>query len=84
MLLDDDVMADGEAKAGALSGRLRGEEQVEYLFFHIRRNPSAVIADRDFHTITKVFGRSRKDGLVVAAVRFMSALGCCIEAIGYQ
>ena len=35
MLLHDDVVADGEAKASAFSGRLGREEWVEYLFFHI-------------------------------------------------
>ena len=62
MLLDDDVVADGEAKASAFSGRLGREEWVEHLFFHIRRNAGAVVADLDFHTIAKIFGRGRKVG----------------------
>jgi hypothetical protein len=57
VLLDDDVVADGEAKAGALSGRFGREERVEHLFFHVGQNTSAVVADPDFHTIAKVFGR---------------------------
>src|SRR5262245_26662099 len=56
MLLDDDVVADGEAKACALSGRLGGEERVEYLVFHVRRNASAIIADPDFYAIAKILG----------------------------
>src|SRR5262249_18683520 len=31
MLLNDDVMTDGEAKAGALTCRLRREERIEHL-----------------------------------------------------
>ena len=62
MLLDDDVVADGEAKAGALSGRFGREERIEHLFFHVRRNTRAVIADPDFHTIAEVFGRGSKSG----------------------
>jgi hypothetical protein len=81
MLLDDDVVADGEAKARAFSGRFGCEKRVEHLFFHVRGNASAVIADPDFHTIAKVFGRGSKGGLVVAAICRRSTLGRCIEAI---
>jgi hypothetical protein len=81
MLLDDDVVADGEAKAGAFSSRFGREERVEHLFFHVRRNTGPVIADPDFHTIAKVFGRGSKGGLVVAAICRRSTLGRCIEAI---
>src|SRR5262245_37484298 len=56
MLLDDDVVADREAKAGALAGRLGGEKRVEHLFFHVRRNTGAVIANPDFHPVAKVLG----------------------------
>ena len=68
MLFDDDVVADGEAKAGAFSGRFGREERVEHLLFHVRRNSGAVIADSDFHTIAKVFGRGREGRLVVATI----------------
>ena len=81
MLLDDDVVADREAKAGALSGRFGREEWVEHLFFHIGRNTSAVITNRDFHAIAKVFGRGRKGRLVVTTIGLRPALGRRIEAI---
>ena len=45
MLLHDDVVADGEAKAGAFSARLGREEWVEYLFFHVRRDAGAIVAE---------------------------------------
>src|SRR5215510_8432600 len=84
MLLDNDVVADGEAKAGAFSGRLGREERVEHLFFHVRRHTGPIVADSYFHTIAKVFGRGRESRLVVATIGFRSALGCSIEAICNQ
>src|SRR4030095_1117446 len=56
MLLDDDVVANRKAKAGAFSGWFGSEERVENLIFHVRRNAGAVIANPDLHTIAKVFG----------------------------
>jgi hypothetical protein len=81
MLFDDDVVADRETKPGALSGRFGGEERVEHLVLHLKRNTSAVVADPYFHTIAKVFGRDSKDRLVVAAGYLRSALGRCLEAV---
>ena len=42
MLLDDDVVTDGEAKAGAFSGRLGRKERIEDLLLHLGRNASAI------------------------------------------
>src|SRR5262245_25873195 len=84
MLLDNDVVADGEAKTSAFSGRLGREERVEHLFLNVRRHAGAIVADSDFHTIAKVFGRGRESRLVVATIGFRSALGCSIEAICNQ
>src|SRR5262245_55965168 len=83
ILLDQNVVANGKAKACALPGRLGGEERIDNLYLHVGRNASAVIADRDFNTITKVFGRGRKGGLATA-VRFISALGCRIKPVCNQ
>ena len=81
MLLDDDVVADGKAKAGAFAGRLGREERVEHLFLHIWRDAGAVVADSDFNTIAKVFGRGSQRRFVIAFVCFRSALGRCMEAV---
>ena len=81
VLLDDDVVSDGKAKASAFAGRLGGEKRVEHLVFHVRRNTRAVIADPDFHTIAKIFGRSSKGRLVVGDICFLSAFGRCVETI---
>jgi hypothetical protein len=84
MLFDNDVVADGEAKTSAFSGRFGREERVEHLFFNVRRHTSAVVADSDFHMIAKVFGRGRESGLVVATVSLCSAPGRSIEAVCNQ
>ena len=68
MLLDDDVVTDGKAKARAFSGRLGREERIEHLFLHIGRNAGAVVADADFHAVAEVLGRGSQGGLVVAAI----------------
>src|SRR5262245_66052807 len=84
MLLDDDVVTDGETEARALSGLLRCKEWGEHLFFHVSRNTGAVIADSNFDTIAKVFGRGRQSRLVVAIIGLCFALGRSIEAICNQ
>jgi hypothetical protein len=84
MLLDNDVVADGETKASAFSRRLGREERVEHLFLYVGRYASAVIANPDFHTIAKVFGRGPERRLVVAAVCFRPALGRGIKAVSHS
>jgi len=84
MLLNDDVVADGEAKASAFSGGFRREERIEYLLFHFRRNTGAVVANADFHAIAKAFGRGSEGWHIVASIRFRLALGRSIEAVRDQ
>ena len=84
MLLDDDVMADGETKPCPFSGRLGREERIEDLFLHLRKDAGAVVAYADFDTVPKVLGRGSKGWLVVAAIRFRFALGRRIKAVGDQ
>src|SRR5262245_51413439 len=81
VLLDDNVVAHGEAKAGALSGGFGREERVKHLFLHVRRNTGAVVAKPDLHAITNVFGRSGKGRRVVTTTCCHSSLGRCIEAV---
>ena len=40
-----DIVADREAEAGALAGRLRREERLEQFVFDLGRNADAIIAD---------------------------------------
>src|SRR5262245_32336225 len=84
MLLDDDIVTDGKPEPRAFSRRLRCEKRIEHLFFHLGWNAGAVVANPDFHTITKTFGRGSKGWHVVSAVRFRLAFGRCIEAVRDQ
>jgi hypothetical protein len=74
MLLDDDVVTDGEPKPVALSGRFRLEEWIEHLLLHVSRNTGAVVADSNFHVVTEALGRGSESGLVVASLRLRFAL----------
>src|SRR5262249_49629601 len=67
MLLDDNVVTDGEAKAGAFSGRFRREEGIEHLLFHLGRNTGAVVANPNFHAIAEALGRGSERRLVIAS-----------------
>src|SRR6476659_3444861 len=82
MLLDDDIVTDGKAKAGALSGRLGCEERVEHLLLHLGWNAGPVVADPDFHLIAKAAGRGRKGWLIAIAAGLGLLLGRCIKAVG--
>ena len=84
MLFDDDVVADGQAKSGALSGWFGREEGIEHLLFHIGRNAGAIIPNYDLYAVPEVLGGSRKSGLIVFAIILLFALGRRIEAVGDQ
>ena len=81
MLLDHNIVADGEAKAGPFSGGFRREEGIEHLFFHFSWNTGAIVANPDFDAIAKALGRGSEGWHVIAAVRFRLALDRCIEAV---
>src|SRR5262249_42958555 len=81
MLLDDDVVADGEAKAGPFSCGFRGEERIEHLFFHVRRNAAAIVTDRYFDPVTEALGCGSEGWLVNASIGFRFALCRCVETV---
>ena len=81
MLLDDDVVTDGEAKPRSFAGGLGREERIEHLFFHLGRNAGAVIADPDFHTVAEVFGRGSNGRFIIAAIRLRFPLRRCVETV---
>jgi hypothetical protein len=60
MLLDDDVVAYGQAEASTLSRWLGREEGVEHLLPDLVRNSDAVVANPDLYPVAKVFGRRRE------------------------
>jgi hypothetical protein len=51
MLLDDDIVSDGKAKASAFPGRLGREEGIEHLFPYFRRNAGAVVPNPDLYAV---------------------------------
>ena len=67
MLLDDAIMADGEAQASTFASRLRCEEGIEHLFLHLKGDTSPVIADRDLHSIAEAFCR-RLEGRLITTI----------------
>jgi len=81
MLLDDNVVTDGEPKPGALSGRFRREEWIEHLLLHVRQNTGTVVADSDFDVVTQVLSRGNESGLVVVSLRIRFTLHRRVKAI---
>ena len=53
VLLRDDVVADRQAEAGALAGRLGGEERLEQLVPDLGRNADAVVAHADLDRVAE-------------------------------
>ena len=84
MLLHDDVVSDGQAKAGTLPRRLRREEGIEHLFFHLGRNAGAVVSNPDLYAVAEVLRRAGEGGLIPFAIVLIFALGGRIEAVGDQ
>src|SRR5262245_45253706 len=84
MLLDDDIVANGKAKPGALPGRLGCEKRVEHLLLHLRWNAGAVVADPDFHLIAKTSRRGHQGWFIAIAISFGSTLCCRIKAVRDQ
>jgi hypothetical protein len=81
MLLDDDIVTDGEAEAGALVGWLGCEEGVEHLFPDLRRNAGTIIADRYLYSIAEVFCRGPNGRLKAVPVGLAPSLGRRIETV---
>jgi hypothetical protein len=84
MLLDDNVVANGEAKPSSFSGRFRCKERVEHPFFHFRWNTGAVVADPDFHAVAKATRRGGKGWFIAIVTGLCFSLYRCIKAIGNQ
>ena len=57
MLLDDDVVTDGQTKPSPFTGWLGREERIEHLVLHLGRYAGAVVADADFDAVAEVLGR---------------------------
>src|SRR5215471_4458451 len=81
MLLDDDVVTDGEAKAGAFPSWLGRKKWIEHLLPDLWRNTGAVVADADLHTVAEAPGHCGQGRLVAASICFRLTLGRRIEAV---
>ena len=64
MLLGHDVVADREAEAGALAGRLGGEKRLEQFVPDLGRNAAAIVVDMDFEAM-----RATRDSVDDVGVR---------------
>jgi hypothetical protein len=81
VLLDNDVVANGEPKPGSFAGRLGREEWIGHLFLHVRRHAGAIVPDRYFDTVPEVLGGGSK-GRFVAVICFRMAFRGGIKTIG--
>ena len=82
MLLDNDVVTNGQAEPSPFTGRLRCKERVEQLFPYLGWNAGAVVANPDFDAVAEILGRSSKCGLIIAPICFGFTLRGCVEAVG--
>src|SRR6476661_2070229 len=84
MLLRDDVVADREAQPGALSGRLGGDEGLEQLVAHLRRDAGAVVAHLDLDRLAEIAGGDA-DGRRITGTAFGPvSLARRVEAVAEQ
>src|SRR6516225_7164026 len=84
MLLGHDVVADGKPEAGALAGRLGGEEWLKQLVFDLRWNANTVVADVDFNCIAQIACRHLQSRLELRVAPLLLAFGSGVEAIAEQ
>src|SRR5580700_7769990 len=84
MLLGDDVPADRQTEAGALAGRLGGEERLKQLVPDLGRNAGAVVADADFDRLAEIVRRRCQGRLELGVASLPLALGGGVEAIAEQ
>jgi hypothetical protein len=84
MLLDDDVVTNGQAQPSPFTGGLCRKERIEHLLLHLGWNAGAVVANPDFDAVTQVLGRGSHGGLVAASIRFRLTLRGCVEPVRDQ
>ena len=81
MLLDDDVMTDGQTEASALSGGFSCEEGIEHLFPDLGRDTHAVVANADLYPVTEILRSGCKLRLEAIVNRLSLTLSRRIEPI---
>src|SRR6476660_5305105 len=83
MLLDDDVMTNGQAEPSPFTSRFCRKERVEQFLPRFGWDAGAVVAYPDFDALAQIFGRGSKRRFV-ATVCFGLTLRCRVETIGDQ
>ena len=69
MLLDDDVVTNGQAQSSPFTGRFCRKERVEQLLLHLRGIPAPSKSELDFDAVAEALGRRSQRRLVVASIR---------------
>ena len=75
MLLDDDIVANRQAKPGPFACRLGRKERVEHFVFDFRWDAGAVVPDSDLDPVAEAFGRGLQDRLEIAPICLRLTLG---------
>src|SRR5262249_17564169 len=84
VLLRDDVVADRQAKAGALPGRLGGEERLEQLVPDLLGDADAVVANPDLHRVGQLTCRDAERGIEAGRCLHALAPARRIEPVAEQ
>src|SRR3984893_15632732 len=84
ILLDNDVVAEGKAKARSFTSGFCREKRIEHLFLHLRQNTRAGVVNSDFDAVTEVFSQASEGRFIVASVRFQFALRRRVKAVRDQ
>src|SRR6476659_558192 len=76
MLLDDDVVAEGQTKAGPFAGWFGREEWIEHFFLHSGSDAAPVVANPDLEV-----SRRGCKGRLLAVCHLQLALHCRIKSV---
>src|SRR5439155_22118183 len=83
-LLGHDVVADREAEAGALAGRLCREERLKKLVSYLVGNAGAVVTNTDFDCIAEISCRYLQGRLERRIASLPLAFGGGVETVADQ
>jgi hypothetical protein len=81
MLLGHDIIANGQAEAGSLSGRFGREERLEQFVPDLGWNAGTVITDPDFDSIAEISCQHLQGRLELRVASLFPALGGGVEAV---
>src|SRR4029453_18907629 len=84
MLLDNDVVADREAKARPFPRRLGREKWVEDLVFYVWGDSGAIVSNPDLHTIAQTSGRGHKSWFIPINAGLRFSFRCRVKPVRNQ